>query len=57
MRIEKLHIFVKDMDKSIEFYKKLLGMEPTDKAYDRWAQFDFEGRCIALCNNEFDRKK
>jgi lactoylglutathione lyase len=45
------------MEKSIEFYKKLLAMEPTARAYDRWAQFNFEGKCIALYNNNFDRKK
>ena len=47
---------VKDMNRSIDFYSKLLSMEPTAKNYDRWAQFDFEDQCIALFNNEYDKR-
>lgn len=50
------YLIVKDFEKSVEFYSKLLGIEPTARAYDRWAQFDFEGKCIALCNNDFDSR-
>lgn len=57
LHLGSTYLFVKDMEKSIEFYKKLLDMEPTVKTFDRWAQFNFEGKCIALNNNEFDRKK
>jgi lactoylglutathione lyase len=56
LHLGSTYLFVKDMEKSIEFYKKLLDMEPTARAYDRWAQFNFEGKCIALYNNSFDRK-
>lgn len=56
LHLGSTYLFVKDMGKSIEFYKKLLDMEPTARAYDRWAQFNFEGKCIALYNNSFDRK-
>ena len=57
LHLGSTYLYVKDMEKSIEFYKKLLGMEPTAKTFDRWAQFNFEGKCIALNNNKFDRKK
>jgi len=36
------------MDKSIEFYSKLLEMKPTAQNFDRWAQFDFHNQCIVL---------
>ena len=56
LHLGSTYLMVKDMSKSIDFYSKLLSMEPTAKNYDRWAQFDFEDQCIALCNNEYDKR-
>lgn len=56
LHLGSTYLMVKDMSKSIDFYSKLLSMEPTAKNYDRWAQFDFEDQCIALFNNEYDKR-
>jgi len=42
------------MDKSIEFYSKLLERKPSVRTLDRWAQFDMDGQIIALCNQMYD---
>lgn len=57
IHLGSIYLIVKDINKSVEFYEKLLEMKPSARAYDRWAQFNFEGKCIALYNNEFDGKK
>lgn len=57
LHLGSTYLIVKDLERSIEFYSKLLEMEPTARAYDRWAQFNFEGKCIALYNSAFDRSK
>lgn len=54
LHLGSTYLIVRDMDKSLAFYEQLLGMKPTAKNLNRWAQFDFEGHCIALYNNEFD---
>lgn len=56
LHLGSTYLIVKDFEKSLEFYAQLLDMKPTVRAYDRWAQFDFEGKCIAMYNNEFDQK-
>ena len=56
LHLGSTYLIVKDMNRSIDFYSKLLSMEPTAKNYDRWAQFDFEDQCIALFNNEYDKR-
>lgn len=56
LHLGSTYLMVKDMNRSIEFYSKLLSMEPTAKNYDRWVQFDFENQCIALFNNEYDKR-
>lgn len=56
LHLGSTYLMVKDMNRSIEFYSKLLSMEPTAKNYDRWAQFDFENQCIALFNKEYDKR-
>lgn len=57
LHLGSTYIIVKDFEKSLHFYTTLLAMQPTAQAYDRWAQFDFGGKCIALYNNEFDNRK
>jgi len=42
------YLFVKDMGESIEFYKKLLGMERTARAYDRWRNLILKEN-VSLC--------
>ncbi len=54
LRLGSTYMIVKDMDESIDFYEKLLNMELTSKNYNRWAQFDFHGKCIALWNPKYD---
>lgn len=54
--LSSTYLIVKNMEKSIWFYEKLLQMKPTSKNFDRWVQFDFDGKCIALYSNEFDKR-
>lgn len=54
LHLGSTYLIVKYMDKSIDFYEKLLDMKPTVKIFDRWAQFNFGDQCIALYNNEYD---
>ena len=56
LHLGSTYLIVKNMEKSIEFYEKLLQMKPSSKNFDRWVQFDFEGNCIALYSDEFDRR-
>jgi hypothetical protein len=39
---------VEDMEAAVSAWKTLLGAEPTFVDGDRWAQFDFDGKRIAL---------
>lgn len=48
------YLFVKDFQKSIAFYEALLQMKVTAQRFDRWAQFNFNGSCIALFNPNYD---
>ncbi len=50
------YIIVKNMEKSIDFYEKLLEMKVSSQNYDRWAQFNFDNKCIALFNSKFDER-
>src|SRR5665647_1620192 len=54
LHLSSTYLLVRDMDKSIKFYSQLLDMKPTTRTLDRWAQFDFDGQCIALCNQMYD---
>ncbi|MPN13284.1 hypothetical protein SDC9_160605 [bioreactor metagenome] len=54
MHLSSIYLIVKDFQKSIIFYEKLLQMPVTKKNMDRFAMFDFEGKCIALMNVYFD---
>ena len=50
------YLIVKDIQKSITFYEALLEMKVSAKRFDRWAQFNFNGKCIALLNPNFDKQ-
>ena len=54
LHLGSTYLIVKDMQKSLDFYEKLLGIKPAAKNFNRWAQFNFDGKCIALYSNEFD---
>lgn len=54
MHLGSIYLIVKDFNKSIEFYEKLLEMKVSKQNMDRYAMFDFEGNCIALMNGYFD---
>lgn len=54
LHLGSTYLIVNNMEKSINFYEKLLDMKPTKKNFDRWAQFNFEGNCIALFNKAYD---
>ena len=56
LHLGSTYLIVKNMEKSINFYQKLLQMRPTAKNFDRWAQFDFENKCIALYSDAFDKR-
>lgn len=56
LNLGSTYLIVKDMQKSIEFYEALLEMEVSVRRFDRWAQFDFHGHCIALYNPKYDEK-
>lgn len=56
LHLGSTYLIVKNMEESIDFYEKLLDMKPTAKNFDRWVQFDFEGKCIALYSDEFDKR-
>lgn len=56
MHLGSMYLIVKDFAKSIEFYEKLLEMKVSKKNMDRFAMFNFEGKCIALMNGYFDSR-
>ncbi len=41
LHLGSTYLIVKNMEKSIDFYEKLLQMKPTAKNFARWAQFNF----------------
>ncbi len=45
---------VKNMEKSIEFFRNLLDTEPKSKNPNRWAEFHGRNFCIALYNRKYD---
>lgn len=57
LKLGSTYMIVKDMDKSINFYEKLLDMNVSSKNFNRWAQFDFDNKCIALWNPEYDKER
>lgn len=50
------YLIVKDFEKSVAFYEALLDMKVSAQRFDRWAQFDFNGNCIALLNPKYDER-
>ena len=54
MHLGSVYLIVKDFNKSINFYEKLLEMKVSKQNMDRFAMFDFEGKCIAIMSGYFD---
>lgn len=54
LNLGSTYLIVKDFQKSIIFYEALLKMKVTAQRFDRWAQFNFNGNCIALFNPKYD---
>ena len=50
------YLIVKDIQKSIQFYETLLEMKVSSQNFNRWAQFNFNGNCIALLNPKYDEE-
>jgi catechol 2,3-dioxygenase-like lactoylglutathione lyase family enzyme len=48
------YLIVKNFEKSITFYEALLEMKVSAHRFNRWAQFNFNGNCIALFNPKYD---
>src|SRR6056297_1577166 len=57
LKLGSTYLYVKDMEKSIMFYEQILEMNVTSKNFNRWAQFNFSGNCIALMNKEYDDER
>ena len=56
MQLISTYIETKDFNKSIEFYKEVLQIEPKIFCENRWVEFEC-GNKIALYNKLFDEKK
>lgn len=56
LNLGSTYLIVKDIKKSVMFYEALLGMKVSAQNFDRWAQFDFNGNCIALYNPKYDKE-
>ncbi|MFT9496283.1 VOC family protein [Anaerosolibacter sp.] len=54
LNLGSTYLIVKDIQKSITFYEALLGMKVSVLRFDRWAQFNFNAKCIALLNPKYD---
>lgn len=55
MKLGTTYICVNDIEKSLNFYKLLLQIEPLYYNDDRWIAFDC-GNQIALYNKKYDEK-
>ena len=56
MHLGSIYLIVRDFNKSIVFYEKLLEMKVTSKNMERFAQFQFEGNNISIMNGYFDKQ-
>lgn len=56
MKLISAYIETEDFNKSINFYKKVLQIEPIVFCENRWVEFELENK-IALYNKKFDEQK
>lgn len=54
MHLGSIYLIVNDFNKSVMFYEKLLQIPTTTRNMDRFAMFEFDGKCTALMNAHFD---
>lgn len=54
MHLGSVYLIVKDFNKSIQFYEKLLVMSVSSQNMQRFAQFEFDGNNISIMNSYFD---
>lgn len=54
LKLGSTYLIVKNFEKSIVFYEALLEMKVSAQRFNRWAQFNFNGNCIALFNPKYD---
>ena len=54
MHLVSIYLIVKDFEQSLKFYEKLLEIPVSKMNMDRFAMFNFDGKCIALMNGYFD---
>ncbi len=57
LQLGSTYLKTKDMEESISFYNALLEMNPSAQNDDRWAQYNFNGQCIALWNPKYDDRR
>ena len=57
LELGSTYLIVKDIEKSITFYEKLLDMKVSSQNHNRWAQFNFGNSCIALWNPKYDEER
>lgn len=53
MKLSTIYVIVRDIEKSTDFYRKLLQEEPIYHNDERWVQFS---NFIALYNKNYDKK-
>lgn len=53
MKLSTIYVIVRDIEKSTDFYRKLLQEEPMYHNDERWVQFS---NFIALYNKNYDKK-
>ncbi|KAA1185080.1 VOC family protein [Paenibacillus sp. B2(2019)] len=54
MHLGSIYLIVRDFNKSIKFYEKLLEMSVSAQNMQRFAQFEFGGKNISIMNGYFD---
>ncbi|WOO36309.1 VOC family protein [Anaerocolumna sp. AGMB13020] len=54
MHLGSVYLIVKDYNKSIQFYEKILEMPVSVQNMQRFAQFHFDGQNISILNGYFD---
>jgi lactoylglutathione lyase len=56
LNLGSTYLITKNIKKSISFYEALLEKKVSVQRFDRWAQFNFNGNCIALFNPKYDEE-
>lgn len=54
MHLGSIYLIVRDFNKSVRFYEKLLQMSVSSQNMQRFAQFEFNGKNISIMNGYFD---